>query len=196
MVFHPVLLFDVMDTLVYNPFRHEIPAFFDLTGETLLKLKDPTSWPSFELGAIDEAEYLRCYFLDRRAFHHQEFLQTVRKAYHWLDGMESLLADLHASGYEIHALSNYPIWFQTIDEELQLSRYLNWTFVSCLTGARKPSVEAFLLPPNRLQRSPEDFLFVDDSWENCEQAQNAGMHAIHFTGRDELVQQLRNYGLC
>jgi HAD superfamily hydrolase (TIGR01509 family) len=195
MVSRPILLFDVMDTLVYNPFRREVPAFFGLTLETLLELKDATAWPRFELGSIDEAEYLRRYFRDRRRFDHTEFLRTMQDAYRWLEGMETLLADLNASGYEIHALSNYPLWFQTIDKKLQLSRYLDWTFVSCKTGVRKPSAEAYLLPPERLHRPPEDFLFVDDIWENCEQAQRVGMHAVHFTGLDDLIERLSEHGV-
>ncbi len=80
----PVLLFDVMDTLVYNPFNREIPAFFGLSPAALLDQKDPTAWPQFELGQIDEAEYYRRYFRDRRSFDHDAFEQVVADAYRWI----------------------------------------------------------------------------------------------------------------
>ena len=35
----PVLLFDVLDTLVYNPYWVEVPAFFGLTLAELNKLQ-------------------------------------------------------------------------------------------------------------------------------------------------------------
>lgn len=51
--------------------------------------------------------------------------------YRYLDGVEPLLVRLKAAGYELHAMSNYPMWFRYIEERLELSRYLSWTFVSC-----------------------------------------------------------------
>jgi len=32
---------------------------------------------------------------------------------------------------QVHALSNYPCWYHIIEEKLQLSRFLSWTFISC-----------------------------------------------------------------
>lgn len=40
----PVLLFDVMDTVVYDPFFYEMPKFFDMTFQELLRDKHPTAW--------------------------------------------------------------------------------------------------------------------------------------------------------
>lgn len=51
-------------------------------------------------------------------------------SYRYLEGMEDLLARLSKGGYEIHALSNYPMWWRIIEEQLKLSRYLSWTFIS------------------------------------------------------------------
>lgn len=46
--------------------------------------------------------------------------------------MEDLLARLKAADYEMHALSNYPSWYLNIEKKLVLSKYLDWTFVSCM----------------------------------------------------------------
>ena len=45
----PVLLFDVMGTLVHDPFECEIPGFFDLTREELVRRQHPTNWIEFEV---------------------------------------------------------------------------------------------------------------------------------------------------
>ena len=158
----PVLLFDVMDTLVYNPFNREIPEFFGLSQAELLAQKHPTAWIRFETGEIDESEYLRIYFADGRKFDHSEFLRHVRKAYRWMNGAELLLNRLCQAGFEIHAFSNYPTWYRTIEQKLKLSQYLNWTLVSCLTGIRKPDSAAYLGAARRLDRKPNDCLFIDD----------------------------------
>jgi len=190
----PVLLFDVMDTLVYNPFNREIPAFFGLSTAALLAVKDPLAWPQFELGQIDETEYFQRYFRDRRAFDHAAFQDVVSRAYHWLEGAEDLLSQLNDAGFEMHALSNYPIWYQTIEARLGVSRYLPWTFVSCRTGVRKPAAEAFLGAARRLGRPVRDCLFVDDSVENCRAAEAIGMGVIHVRDPAQLTTQLKLCG--
>lgn len=190
-----VLLFDIMDTLVYNPFWREIPAYFGLTGDELLAQKDPSAWPDFELGKIDEAEYLRRYFQDRRTFDHLEFLDVVAQAYDWIDDAEPLLQQLNQQGFAIHALSNYPVWFQVIEQRLGLSRYLKWSFVSCLTGVRKPAADAFRQVATTLDCSLEDCLFIDDMPENCRAAEAEGLPSIHFVDMPQLRSELRKRGI-
>ena len=187
----PILLVDVMDTLVYNPFNREIPEFFGLTTSELLAQKHPTAWCRFETGEIDEAEYLRSYFADGRDFDHAAFLDVVQRAYRWIDGAEELLTSLIQAGFEIHALSNYPSWYRTIEARLQLSRFLNWTFVSCLTGVRKPAAEAYLGAARGLNRSVESCLFIDDSVVNCRAAEAIGIPAIHFRNTASLSEEMR-----
>lgn len=51
--------------------------------------------------------------------------------YNYIDGMQPLLARLNAAGFTLHAMSNYPVWYRLIEDKLQLSRYLHWTFLSC-----------------------------------------------------------------
>ncbi len=191
----PVILVDVMDTLVYNPFNREIPDFFELSPLELLSQKHVTAWSRFETGEIDEAEFLRIYFADGRAFDHPAFLDAVRKAYRWIDGAEPLLECLCRQGFEIHALSNYPIWYRTIEDELKLSRYLNWSFVSCLTGLRKPATAAYLNAANNLNREIEDCLLIDDSIANCRAAEATGLPAIHFRNSASLREELHRRGL-
>jgi FMN phosphatase YigB (HAD superfamily) len=192
----PILLFDVMDTLVYNPFNREIPEFFGCTQTELVSVKHPLAWRRFETGEIDESEYLSTCFADGRTFDQAAFLKRVSECYRWIDGSEQMLERLCNRGYEIHALSNYPIWYQTIENRLQLSRYLQWTFVSCLTGVRKPASEAFLRAAQHLNRSPESCLFIDDSAVNCEAAISAGMSAIRFFNAADVWTELQRHGIC
>jgi HAD superfamily hydrolase (TIGR01509 family) len=190
----PVLLMDVMDTLVYDPFNREIPEFFGLSPAALLAENDTGAWVEFELGWIDEAEYFRRYFRSGRTFDAQAFRAVVRNAYRWVEGAEGLLAELRELNIELHALSNYPPWYQTIEAQLRLSRYLQWTFVSCQTGVRKPAAEAFVGAARALNRTIESLLFVDDRAENCEAARAIGMPAIHFQGIAGLRRDLQRLG--
>ena len=44
-------------------------------------------------------------------------------AYEWIDGMEQLLRDLQLAGVELHAMSNYPVWYKHVNQKLGLDRY-------------------------------------------------------------------------
>ena len=146
-----VVLFDVMDTLVVDPYR-EMLTFFDCNWDELGKARTPGLWPAFERGEIDQETFLTGFFRDGRSFDRDAFLELFRKGYRWIPGMEALLEDLQRANVEMHVLSNYPCWYHTIEEKLGLSRYLPWTFVSCKTGLRKPDAKTFSQAAAALER--------------------------------------------
>jgi HAD superfamily hydrolase (TIGR01509 family) len=177
-----VVLWDVMDTLVVDPFRKTMPEFFGLTLKELIAVKHPTAWVQFERAELDERRFLESFFTDGRSYDMEGFKACVRAAYAWIPGMEALLRALAERGVGMHALSNYPAWYTWIDERLGLSRYLSWSFVSCHTGVRKPDPAAYQSALARLECAPEDCVFVDDRAQNCQAARAAGMRAVEFSG--------------
>ncbi len=191
----PILLLDVMGTLVYEPFYVEVPEFFGMTLEELIDAKHPTAWAEYETGSIDEAALEAKFFRDRRAYDHAGMKACMTAAYRWIDGMEELTEDLRAAAVEMHALSNYSEWYKLIEGKLALGRFLRWTFVSCLTGVRKPDPEAYLGAARKLGVSPADCLFVDDREANCEAARETGMPAIRFEDADQIRERLTGLGL-
>lgn len=83
----------------------------------------------------------------------------MSNGYSYIEGMDELLLSLKQNNYEIHAFTNYPIWYdgssslvisyllfvsvfqnflycryQLIEDKLKLSKYLSWTFCSCTNG--------------------------------------------------------------
>jgi HAD superfamily hydrolase (TIGR01509 family) len=190
-----VLLWDVMDTLVHDPFHDALPAFFGGDLATLVEHKHPTAWIDFERGAIDAAEYYRTMFADGRAVDGGALERCMRDAYRWIDGMEDLLRRLCARGLELHALSNYPTWYEMIEERLQLSRYLSWRFVSCRTGVRKPAPEAWTNALSALGRDPRECLFIDDRRRNCIASEMTGVSAVLFTDARSLEAALLARGV-
>lgn len=184
------IFFDVMDTLVRDPFRDVIPGFFGLGLEELLAVKHPSAWVEFERGERDGASFLRDFFADGRAFDHAGFEAAVKAAYEWVPGMEPLVAALHALGVPLVALSNYPSWYEWIEERLGLGRYLDWARVSYRTGVRKPDPEAYLGAARALELPPRACLFVDDRQSNVDAARAVGMDAVRFEGAGPLREAL------
>jgi HAD superfamily hydrolase (TIGR01509 family) len=171
-----------MDTLVRDPFFTHMAPFFGLSFEQLIQEKHPTTWAEFECAQIGETELFARFFRDRRAIDGEGFKQHVRGAYRWIEGIEALLDELAAREVEMHLLSNYPEWYRLCDEHLGVSRWVQPTFVSCRTGVRKPSAEAYLGACRALGRAPEQCLFIDDRELNCSAARALGLDTHRFDG--------------
>ncbi|KAK6243832.1 hypothetical protein QUC31_010241 [Theobroma cacao] len=133
----PILLFDIMDTIVRDPFYHDIPAFFRMSFKELIECKHPTAWIEFENGVINEEELAGKFFKDGRPFDLEGLKNCMRRGYSYIDGIEQLLQALKQNNYEMHAFTNYPIWYKIIEDKLNISNYLSWTFCSCMYGTFK-----------------------------------------------------------
>ena len=181
-----VLLWDVMSTLVRDPFYEDVPRFFGTSLAELVAAKDPHAWPAFERGHIDGQQLCERFFLDRREVDAQGLCEAMADGYAWLPGVEDIVAELAAAGVEMHALSNYPRWYELIEDRLRPSRYLAWTFVSCKTGLRKPEAAAYRHAVSALGVAPADATFVDDRDDNCTAAQACGLTAVRFEDADRL----------
>lgn len=190
-----VVLWDVMDTLVRDPFREVMPAFFGMDFKALLRVKSPTAWLAFERGEIDEATYFATAFHDGRTYDGPGFREAMVAGYAWLPGMESLVERLYLAGVTMHALSNYPEWYTHLEARLGLSRFLSWRFVSCRTGVRKPAPQAYLGAAAACGVPPADCLFVDDRPENVDAARSVGMDAFVFRDAEQTLTELRARGL-
>ena len=190
-----IVLWDVMGTLVHDPFFVEMPEFFGMTFDAMLEAKHPSAWVEFELGERSERSFLDNFFADGRDFDRRGFVSTIRSSYRWLPGLEELLAELRATESAMHAFSNYPVWYQLIEERLRPSRFLDWTFVSCITGRRKPDPVAYADVLNQLGVPAEQCVFVDDRSSNCEAARQAGIRSVLFEGVGPLRESLRDAGV-
>ena len=185
------IFMDIMETVVTEPFLEVMPRYFNMSAKDFLAQKDPRSWIEFEHGHITEEQYFASFFSDRRNIDGKGLKEAMRDAYGWLPGMESLLSSLKEGGFPLYALSNYSNWYRMIDEKLQLSKYLNWDFVSCKTGHRKPDKEAYLVPASVLDLEPGQILFIDDRQVNIDGARDVGLRAHLFTDSNSLETILR-----
>ncbi|TVU25759.1 hypothetical protein EJB05_28267 [Eragrostis curvula] len=91
----PVLLFDVMDTIVRDPFYHHIPAFFQMSMKELLESKHPTAWSEFEMGLINEDELAKKFFNDGRSFDLEGLKECMVRAYEYIDGKRKPSTDFY-----------------------------------------------------------------------------------------------------
>jgi FMN phosphatase YigB (HAD superfamily) len=177
-----VVLWDLMDTLVRDPFFTHMAGHFGLTHAQLMQQKHPTAWRDFELGLIDEETLYQRFFADGREIDGPGLKRTMLDAYAWIDGIPQLLAALAGRGVSMHLLSNYPPWFEPLCRRLGVDELVAPSFVSCRTGVRKPDPEAYLGAARTLGVTQAECLFVDDREVNVKAAKATGMQALHFRG--------------
>lgn len=161
----------------------------------LLESKHPTAWSEFEMGMINESELAKKFFNDGRSFDLEGLKDCMVRAYEYVDGVEDILRSLKKNNYEMHTFTNYPVWYQLIEEKLKLSEYLSWTFCSCQIGKRKPSCDFYLHAVNHLSIDPGNCIFIDDRMVNIEAALSVGMVGLHFKDAEVLKNDLFSVGV-
>lgn len=188
-----VVAFDVMDTLLSDPFREALQA---ATGRDLTEIRarrDPEAYPAFERAEIDEETYWdrhreRGLEVDVATFH-----ATRRAGTHWLPGMRELVDAL--SGTVVRATaSNYPVWIEELAGGPLAGRF-DHVLASHHLGVRKPDPAFYRALLEQLDRPAGAVAFVDDRQENVAAADQVGMPAHRFVDADTLRSWLEELGV-
>jgi FMN hydrolase / 5-amino-6-(5-phospho-D-ribitylamino)uracil phosphatase len=188
------ILFDVMSTLVYDPFYIDLPREFGVSLRELLHGRDHNAWLEFERDEINEEQFYARFFQETASIDGPRMTSAIFDNYRYLDGIEEILSILQGE-CRLATLSNYPVWFEHLKEKLNLEKYMDEFFVSYQLGVRKPDEEAYLIPVKKLRLDTADCVFVDDRQENCTAAIALGMKAIHFQNSIQLRVELEKLKL-
>lgn len=187
-----VVAFDLMDTLVRDPYREALEAATGMPLPELFQRRLPNLYPDFECGRITERQYWQGMTdagiaVDAEAFH-----RTRRAGYRWLPGMRDLLEDVSADARCVIA-SNYPDWIHEVVAPLE--GVIDAVYASYDLGVRKPDPAFFERLIDAESVAPQDVLFVDDRERNVEAAREVGLRAVRFTDEASLRADLRAAGL-
>jgi HAD superfamily hydrolase (TIGR01509 family) len=173
-----VAAFDLMDTVVRDPYRDALRAATGLQLDELFARRPPRLYPAFERDELTEDEYWAGFVehgieVDPAAFHQTRLAGTT-----WLAGMAELLDDLEGRVVRATA-SNYPRWVDDLGRTLLAGRFER-VVASCHLGARKPDVRFFHALLEALECAPHEVVFVDDREENVDAARAVGLPAHRF----------------
>ena len=195
-----LVLFDMMDTLVSEPYFRLIQRLVPDPEErkAYFGWRDREAHIQFELGEISEAELFRRFYLP-------DLPPTLRKVYpspervkkgllrdlSYMPGIRELLAWVAGQAdVRIGIASNYSCWYvEFLDRLPLLSRYADYLFFSCEMNLRKPDprfYETIEAPLSGIY-GPGSILFIDDREINLEPARARGWH-VHLM---QSVGQLR-----
>jgi HAD superfamily hydrolase (TIGR01509 family) len=185
--------FDLMDTVVRDPFREALEAATGLALRELLARRDPDVYPAFERGEIDEDAYWAHYEHAGIDVDPQRFHEVRRAGTRWLPGMPSLLDDLEGVVHRVTA-SNYACWVEQLAQEMLGDRF-DRVLASCHLGVRKPDRDFYLAVLERLELPAAEVAFVDDRQVNVEGARAVGMPARLFVDATDLRGWLVDLGV-
>ncbi|MGE0232224.1 MAG: HAD family hydrolase [Flavobacteriaceae bacterium] len=176
-------------TLIADPERH---AFF--AREVV-----PLSWhseqdrgrPIAQAVAERQAEFPD--FAAEIAAYYDRWLETIPGA---IDGMPELIQDLRASGYPIHAITNFSaeLWPMTVEAYPFLGAF-DTAVVSGEVRLIKPDPAIYRVLLERTAHRAGECVFIDDRQANIDAAAALGFDAIRFTGEPELRRELAGRGL-
>jgi HAD superfamily hydrolase (TIGR01509 family) len=185
--------FDLMDTVVRDPFREALEAATGLELRELFARRDPDVYPAFERGEVDEAAYWAHYADAGIAVDPDEFHRVRRAGIGLLPGMGELLDEL--GGRVVRATaSNYPSWVEDL-VDTHLSGRVDVVVASCHLGVRKPEAAFYTSLLARLGRPADEVLFVDDREVNVAGAEAVGLRAHRFVDAATLRRWLRDQGV-
>jgi HAD superfamily hydrolase (TIGR01509 family) len=187
------IAFDLMDTVLRDPYREALEAATGLPIDELFRRRSGHAYPAFERGQLSEAEYWAVFAdagiaVDPAAFHRVR-LEGTR----WLPGMRELLDDL--AGVVLRATaSNYPLWIDDLATSRLAGRFER-VLASCHLGVRKPEPAFFERLLEELALPASQVLFVDDRQVNVDAARDTGLAAHRFRGAQELRAWLVGHGV-
>ena len=113
-----------------------------------------------------------------------------------VEGTVAILAELHAAGTRLVALTNWSAeLFPHAEATFDFLALFEGIVVSGREGVAKPDPAVFDLLLSRYDLDPAGTVFVDDSPANVATAAAAGLTALVFTGADRLRADLSRLGL-
>ena len=120
-------------------------------------------------------------------------VDTFRHRYHAdeaiNEGVLKLIRRLHGN-YKLAVLSNSPPGLAQWLAEWNVLHPFDVVFCSGDEGIAKPDTKAFELTLERLGVKPDEAVFVDDTRQHVEAAQELGLQGILFTTAEKLEEEL------
>jgi HAD superfamily hydrolase (TIGR01509 family) len=183
-----LLAFDLMSTLLTDPFEQAHEASTGLPMARLAAIGMKPLYHSLERGEITEAEYWRRLRAlgtepDSRMFH-----RVHEAGCRWIPGMRDLVARCAAKHRTVIA-TNCPEWAESLRRRFLAGIAVEW-FPSYRHGVRKPSAEYFTELCAAAGAAPADLVLVDDKARNVDAVRALGGRAIAFRSAAETAAGL------
>lgn len=121
----------------------------------------------------------------------REGLEALVKEYPF---SESWLKNLKERGYSVYLLSNYgERGFAWAERNFRFFRYVDGMVISYREKMIKPEPGIYRCILDRYDLKPEETVFLDDTLQNIQAAERAGIQGIHVTGHEAAARELEEH---
>jgi len=171
------VVFDVMDTLLHDPYREAYQAATGLTFDAFESLHTEPAYRTLERSEIGEAAYWSVVRAAGAPVDERRFHEVRRRAYRWLPGMRDVF-ERTVARHRVILSSNYPAtWIADVR-----ARFFDDVSVdvcgSSELGVCKPERAFFDRLRERFELDPARTVLVDDAPRNVDGAVAAGWHGV------------------
>ncbi len=200
------VLFDLGGVVLGSPLHaireYERELGLELNAINLVAVNTAPSgaWSRLERGELDmdsfypefEADCLAAGIkMDARVMMHRMSLATAPR-----EAMLEAITRLKAAGFRVGALTNN--WAHTSDEDVsgksdgtrELKEHFDVFIESSVEGLRKPDQKIYELACERLEKTPDEVVFLDDIGPNLKPARAMGMATIKVDTPAEALSEL------
>jgi len=184
----PLLAFDLMGTLLSDPYWEALEAATKRASADLETLGFREPYHQLECGNLTEAaywEFFRCQGVNVDV---QQFHRVRASGYSWLGGMRELLSN-HSATFRTVIASNYPNWIEEIRAEMFTELDVGW-YASCQHGERKPAPAFFEGLCAEYGVGIRDLILIDDKKPNVDSVCAMGGKGIVFISAEDTAVQL------
>lgn len=192
----PALIFDfggvLMKTVDYSP-RHRWDARLGLTPGSVERVVHGTpAWVQAQTGIISP----RAYWQDvgQQLNLTGSEVERLREDFYSGDTLDMALigyiGELRAAGYTVALLSNDSLELEDKLLRLGIVPLFDPVVISAQIGVMKPEPGAYQHTLAKLNRPPQQTIFIDDRKENVSAALALGIHAIHYVNGMNLPGRL------
>lgn len=113
-----------------------------------------------------------------------------------IEGTVDILRELKEAGYPLYGLSNWSAeTFRRIRHQYPFMDWFEEIVISGEVKLIKPDPLIYKLLLERIKRSAEECLFIDDSEANVTTANQLGFQTIRFESPEQLSKELRRLGI-
>lgn len=123
----------------------------------------------------------------------KELRETILKGFTLRPWMVEAVERLKGLGVRVAILSDQTNWLDELEEHLRVFGLFERVFNSYHLGKSKLDPTQFTDVLEIMGLKPGETLFVDDNAGHVERAEQKGLHAILFRGKDDFLQKISAY---
>ena len=163
--------------------------------EEIFKSKE---WTMLDRGIITENEAVNA--ICSRNVQDDKYIRLVMNNWYELltpiEGTAEILKELHYKGYKNYILSNYHLSaYQSVTKRFDFFSCFDGGVISYMEKLLKPERDIYYKLIEKYGIEPSKSVFIDDSAENIESAEQIGFETILFADPADLRKRLIKYGV-